>query len=864
LGPQPPLYRSLLQEAGVPPDAAGLRQSVIDQFRQIAATGTNEAARQEARAISIVLESNTVPLRFNTSASVPAAGQYDLVTRMATTNIERIAQSEPVDYLQALRGNIAHEVGGHSLNGADARLWMENPNAPIMKAWAEAGVEPVYGVTKPYNALEEVNSFWNQWRYGDPTLGNKYPTGAYASESEAREWIMNYVARKTEQEGGAYSAAEIKKLNDNLLRLIDEKDFYTKTFPAGSNQAVSENVQALREARAAQAAEAAERLPIVAAVESSASRGVVERALAREAVELGAAAEKGAARRFAETVLGAARRYFPGQVLKEVLLPGLLELAEPIGTVLLVKDVAEMAANAAAWAGRQLGNLIAKPLEDAFKQLDALNAEDPAQQRKRRRAAGDRLVGPSGDALIGGLLFDASYPADQTAAAQNGQAQGGTAATGPQGSNGNGARGNGAGTPAATPPNSNSSSGSSTPRFPTDTPLGGTADGSSSVAPPNTSTSPTGAPSAPVPPSSSNGQVPPGPPSAPSQQGAGGTSPPSSNSPPSGTSTATASQPPSQAQSSPTSPTGQPAASQPPSSQPTATPSIQGPSGTNQPRGGQPTPSSGASRQTPPANAAPGSATASPQPPLRSSGGDRSSGADTSGTVDTSGTDVSGRIPDSGPSVPSRSGGRGFIGALNNIGTQIDESGGTGGNDSGGGLALPRPRWTTPPGGQMPQPQPATAAPQPSPPPFPAQPQPQQPPQTGSSGPNADGGATANPPSDDGLPASSLPAPSPPSLKQGPTSVASNDNSGTGAASNQPPPPSPTTQPPAPPPPSSSPNSPGGFSGPPRQGDTWKPPPPGTNAQPQPDTSGGGGLWDKATRALDGIIKSIGKALFGE
>ncbi|MGH7126655.1 MAG: hypothetical protein ACREFI_19915, partial [Stellaceae bacterium] len=770
LGPQPPLYRQLLQGAGVPPNAAGLKQTLIDQFKQIAATSPSEATRQEAKAVSIVLENNIVPLKLN-PAVVPGEGAYNKVLRQVTTNVEVIAQKEPVDYMQALRGNVVHEAAGHGLDGADTRLWMENPDAPIMKAWGEAGVEPIYGVTKPYSRVEEINAWTQQWRF-DPTLGNSFPTGGYASEEEAREWIVNAIAKDAQNAASAYSPERIQEVNDNILKLIGEKDFYTKTFPAGSNQAVSENIQALREARAAQAIEAAERLPLAGAAESVVSRGVVERAVAREAVELGAAAEKGAARQLAESLLGAAKKYFPGEALKEVLLPGLLELAEPIGTVLLVKDLTMMAASAAAWAGRQLGNLIAKPLEDAFKQLDALDTPEEQQKRKRRRAAAaDRMLGPSEASLMGPLLVDASYPGDQTASAPNAPAGGGS-------NDQTGAGGGASSEPTA--PSSGSSGSVPNPSHPpppiVNQPLG--------EPPPNanaggTTTAPSGVTPPTAPPSTNSANGSPTSNTGGNQPGAGGSS---------GAGSVNAGQPPSPppspGSSAPGAPTSGPSGAanpplgsgngaSPPASNGTTTPPASGggttstaslppPSGAPPASGSQPAPGSGPSKPSPNAGApapatspsgapaspsanAGGGSSAPPQPPASTGPGQvgRGSGASTplpprrfpsrpgggSSGSDTSGDDQTASAPDSGQDGSPSGGSGGMAGALENIAKQMN--GGAGPGNNGG--SLPPPPGTLPPPPLGPQP-PGPSGTQPPPGPSTAQPQPPapQPPQTGS------------------------------------------------------------------------------------------------------------------------------------
>ena len=243
-----PLYRELLQQGGIDPTEKGVRDYLVRQFEHQAATNPSPLLRQEAKAISTVIKSGAVPLKFDVSPTAKGKGAYDKVTRTATINLEKIAQSQAAvsqssfgtapqaeNFLKEVKSIVGHEVEGHGLGLQDVKLWSENPSAPITQKWAAEGVKPVYGYTRPYTPLQEIASAVVERRQ-DPKFGGLDPLGPHKTDKEALDWIKDQVLgneAKGIKTPPSYTPENIAKHNQQVLDLIGEEEFYKHTIKGG-------------------------------------------------------------------------------------------------------------------------------------------------------------------------------------------------------------------------------------------------------------------------------------------------------------------------------------------------------------------------------------------------------------------------------------------------------------------------------------------------------------------------------------------------------------------------------------------------------------------------------------------------------
>ncbi len=254
-------------------------------------------------------------------------------------------------------------------------------------------------------------------------------------------------------EGGEASAASESRVARAELDTVVGN---ARTPIASETEAVANGTLGSVESAVAREAGGAE----LAAVERTAAGVVAEEAVAGvEQQAFGAAAREAAA-----TLAGSAWKTVmegaPAQFVKELLLPmaaEALEAANPVFMALMAKDIAIGTAKVLGWAGRQIGNIIANPLEEAFKQLNApeqpQSEEELARQRMRRRAAQDAMIQPSPQAVT--LWSPPEQP--NAPAAQNSASE--TSGAAPNAANGN------AGAPPPSGP---------TPSTPATNPNGGT------------------------------------------------------------------------------------------------------------------------------------------------------------------------------------------------------------------------------------------------------------------------------------------------------------------------------------------------------------------------------------------------------
>jgi RHS repeat-associated protein len=463
-----PAYWQMLEQLGVEASPDGVRDLLVKQFKGEAITNPDPKLRKEAQVLATVLTADaetgasTIPIRDLGRLKDGGLGSYFPEKGDMALDLRKLAETanDPQDFVQRLKGAVAHEAGGHGLGFRDVKPWSQ-------------------GVARPYSQLHEVSAFVNQSRF-DKTIAGMNPQGASQTDQQRLQWIVDHVAGKeargpdgkilTNPDGTVkweikpvYPAEMVAEDNKKILRKSGEKEFFTHTIEppepvdgkyAPGNKPFTQKVDALKQLRLEQAAESAGRTPIAAAGRSgAATEGTVSRALSRQS----AALEKAAAARDAVTrtvrnalsylkskahaafgkATSTAKRAFAYIAKKFGALGRFAKYAAPVvGQIAAVKDAIDTAISLGQAAGqlafdiydayRKGRDAILNPLDKLIKEMEALDDKlDPKRKKKKARQAELQASLSPEPAQLGMPSIGAAQPGAQpsTSGSTSGQPQ---------------------------------------------------------------------------------------------------------------------------------------------------------------------------------------------------------------------------------------------------------------------------------------------------------------------------------------------------------------------------------------------------------------------------------------------------------